>query len=485
MRRLPLISAALLFTACFSPEAPIESEGTDGGAEDSSSGAGPTSGPGAATGSTADPGETDPSGPTASDTEDPKSSETDPTGDTDTSTTGGADCGDGEVQALEECDDGVNDGAYGGCNADCTLAAFCGDGEVQAAEACDDGDDVEGNGCNTDCVASGTVLWTHLFVTAGADSLDDPYFKDAGDVVVHAFNPNANQARTLSRETGDIVENRDLPEDSVEIDRWGEADGYIVRENTGSGFTPGDMIISRYSEDGVEQWSREFSDAASARMAVTPGESVAIAYWNTAIAVPSSADRVLRVLDTAGNETWSDITADVQSSSIFSGILGLSNGSTLARVSSFVSQPATVQGFNQGGGSIWSFEVEGTSPRMLAAISGGRWLFRAGGTLQIRAPGGELLLEEPFNTVAVDFATEAPNGDIIIAGTDDTSEPSMVSRLTPELETLWETAPTMDELPFFEVSGLAVGPGNEVLVTAQVFALEAQGTDSWAVLLAP
>ena len=48
-------------------------------------------------------------------------------------------CGDGILGLGEECDDGVNDGTYGGCNADCTLGAYCGDGIVQDGEDCDDG----------------------------------------------------------------------------------------------------------------------------------------------------------------------------------------------------------------------------------------------------------------------------------------------------------------------------------------------------------
>jgi len=50
-------------------------------------------------------------------------------------------CGDGIVASNEECDDGVNSGAFGTCNPNCTLAAFCGDGDVnpEGGEACDDG----------------------------------------------------------------------------------------------------------------------------------------------------------------------------------------------------------------------------------------------------------------------------------------------------------------------------------------------------------
>ena len=49
-------------------------------------------------------------------------------------------CGDGIVAGDETCDDGVNDGSYGSCNADCTRGPRCGDGELQTEfEACDDG----------------------------------------------------------------------------------------------------------------------------------------------------------------------------------------------------------------------------------------------------------------------------------------------------------------------------------------------------------
>ncbi len=61
-------------------------------------------------------------------------------------------CGDGFVQGAEECDDGINDGSYGGCNADCTAAAYCGDGTLNGAdEVCDDGDVDSSDGCLANC----------------------------------------------------------------------------------------------------------------------------------------------------------------------------------------------------------------------------------------------------------------------------------------------------------------------------------------------
>ncbi len=67
-------------------------------------------------------------------------------------------CGDGIVQGAfgETCDDGVNDGSYGGCSSTCGYAAWCGDGIKQEAfgEECDDGlNDGTYNTCSPGCKA--------------------------------------------------------------------------------------------------------------------------------------------------------------------------------------------------------------------------------------------------------------------------------------------------------------------------------------------
>ena len=68
-----------------------------------------------------------------------------------------AECGDGMVTGDEVCDDGVNDGSYGGCAEDCSaFGPNCGDGEVNGPEVCDDGvNDNSYGGCNETCDALG------------------------------------------------------------------------------------------------------------------------------------------------------------------------------------------------------------------------------------------------------------------------------------------------------------------------------------------
>lgn len=70
-------------------------------------------------------------------------------------------CGDGTVDPQEVCDDGINDGAYGGCESGCqALAGFCGDAVHDPEESCDDGNDAINDGCNPDCSAPGETLWS-------------------------------------------------------------------------------------------------------------------------------------------------------------------------------------------------------------------------------------------------------------------------------------------------------------------------------------
>jgi MYXO-CTERM domain-containing protein len=58
-------------------------------------------------------------------------------------------CGDGILQAGEQCDDGnVEDGD--GCRGNCSIEA-CGDGIADMGEACDDGNTINGDGCSAMC----------------------------------------------------------------------------------------------------------------------------------------------------------------------------------------------------------------------------------------------------------------------------------------------------------------------------------------------
>ncbi|MBV1858411.1 MAG: hypothetical protein KUG77_08360 [Nannocystaceae bacterium] len=81
------------------------------------------------------------------------------------------------MEGDEICDDAGDNGSYGFCADDCqALGPYCGDGNTDADfEACDDGDAIDGNGCNNDCVVSGSTLWELTETSVGALSNDMGY----------------------------------------------------------------------------------------------------------------------------------------------------------------------------------------------------------------------------------------------------------------------------------------------------------------------
>jgi cysteine-rich repeat protein len=58
-------------------------------------------------------------------------------------------CGNGSLQAAEECDDGNNENGDG-CDEACNVEV-CGDRVLQAGEGCDDGNTTRGDGCSPTC----------------------------------------------------------------------------------------------------------------------------------------------------------------------------------------------------------------------------------------------------------------------------------------------------------------------------------------------
>ncbi len=69
---------------------------------------------------------------------------------------GGGSCGDGTLDAGEECDHGntsSGDGCSDACRRESAPAPVCGDGTLDAGEECDDGNTSSGDGCSATCVS--------------------------------------------------------------------------------------------------------------------------------------------------------------------------------------------------------------------------------------------------------------------------------------------------------------------------------------------
>ena len=83
-------------------------------------------------------------------------------------------CGNGIVEAGEECDDG-NTNNCDGCSNACTLVTGCGDGVVCGTEQCDDGNTTSCDGCSATCmVETGLLCGDGIVDTACGEQCDPP-----------------------------------------------------------------------------------------------------------------------------------------------------------------------------------------------------------------------------------------------------------------------------------------------------------------------
>lgn len=93
-------------------------------------------------------------------------------------------CGDGLIDAGEQCDD-ANTASADGCSSSCqiengwicvgeasTCGIVCGDGVVLVSESCDDGNRTNGDGCNASCDVENTYVCTGEPSSCTTDPVD-------------------------------------------------------------------------------------------------------------------------------------------------------------------------------------------------------------------------------------------------------------------------------------------------------------------------
>jgi uncharacterized delta-60 repeat protein len=155
----------------------------------------------------------------------------------------------------------------------------CGNGDIDDGEACDDGNDVDGDGCNVDCIESGTLLdaWTHdddpqqsafpRSVSVGPDG----EFVIAGAVMRTDLGQSTNGFLRKYAEDGEVAwtrtYNNDLANGSdvfaaVDIDADGTivVAGYEYRGDIGQAYN---ALLRRYDVDGTELWTSTYNTPAS------------------------------------------------------------------------------------------------------------------------------------------------------------------------------------------------------------------------------
>jgi len=145
----------------------------------------------------------------------------------------GPTCGDGIVQAPEQCDDGnVLDGD--GCSSTCTIegpiVAVCGDGFADRPEQCDDGNVLSGDGCSATC----TLEPARHFPATGQTTC----WNTAGAVIAC---PGTGQDGDL--QTGSILAYQD------------NGDGTITDSNTGLMWEK----LDDNNVSGIHDWSDRYT----------------------------------------------------------------------------------------------------------------------------------------------------------------------------------------------------------------------------------
>jgi cysteine-rich repeat protein len=120
---------------CFSPDETVESATSDG------------------TGSTGTGSSSNETEPTVTSGTTVTSTDPTATGGTGTTPTGATD----PTDPTDPTNPGTESGSETG------TPASCGDGNVDVDEDCDDGNDVNGDGCNNDCVESGVIVWESTY----------------------------------------------------------------------------------------------------------------------------------------------------------------------------------------------------------------------------------------------------------------------------------------------------------------------------------
>ena len=294
---------------CYSPNAPIMSETsgttgsvltTGGDSEGSTSGAGPVT-----------------TGDVSSSSGSTSTSATGSQGSSTGDEAAGAECGDGIVGGDEVCDDGLNDGSYGSCTADCAeLGPHCGDAAMNGPEVCDDGDAENGDGCNVDCVASGTVMWTRSY--AGAAGFEDACL-------------------------------------GVDVD---SDDSIVAGGHVGLTASDDDVLLLRYDAAGSLLWDlvHDLGDDSQARdVAIGPDGQIAITGG-------LSEQRVLTaVFDDAGSLDWSEALVGLGGGDVGgAGVEFDEDGDVYTVAGVYVgSYDIAVRRYTANGGLVWAQVYDG------------------------------------------------------------------------------------------------------------------------------
>jgi uncharacterized delta-60 repeat protein len=289
-------------------------------------------------------------------------------------------CGDGVIDDGESCDDGDanSDTAPDACRRSCQPAS-CGDGVVDTGEGCDDGDSIDSNACANDCTTP--VIWT--------ESLEGPIASgvavdSAGNVLVsgYVYGPASVDAwvrkydpsgGTVWTQTYDGAAGGDDAAYGVAVDPAGNV---LVAGYETTVLGDYDVWVGKYDPDGGTLWTQTYDGAAGGddegiRIAVdTSGNALVAGYETTAL---GDHDVWVRKYDPSGGTLWTQ-TYDDTSGGDDSGLGIAVDADANVLVTGYEtnasgSEDAWLRKYDPDGGTIWTRTYAGAED-LFAAETG-------------------------------------------------------------------------------------------------------------------
>ena len=385
----------------------------------------------------------------------------------------------------------------------------CGDAVVDEGEACDDGNDVDSDGCNTDCVESGALLWEHVYVgpEGGSEVIDVAFGSDGrlhaigatagavendNDIVVYALSPDGRMLWDWVHDSDGDVESLGGSTDrghgiAVEPDGEIVVAGYelLVDES---------VWVGKLDADGNELWAHSDPMETGRAYDVTVDDADGVFLVGS-----FGLTSFVRMLNTNGVEYWTEEregTGGCNGCDAFNAVTAVPGGLVAGGRIDNDDYDTWIGAFDLDGNELWADTAVDVAPDMVIDI------VRAGDvtlavvwtdfmTTELRAyddeGGVSWTLPDPFGDATYGRLAAAPDGGYATAvgGYDvDTMLTTVtVARYDAESAPLWTRAIELPEGVYAEPRGLAVGADGRVAVGGMI--ADADSADGWCAVLAP
>lgn len=259
----------------------------------------------------------------------------------------------------------------------------CPDGVVGADESCDDGNLIDGDGCNNDCIQSGTLLWEYRSGDDGSDVIYSVAPTGDGGVVIGGYHRGDGvSSRWLARFSDELT-----PGWSTIIAGAGQESITGVSVTADSIYAAGavfqnnghDIWVGGFTSDGTLKWDDVSGDSGedyASDVALTEQGDIVV---SGLAFIDGTNNMWLRRYSSAGKAAWTTTWPLATSAKVYPlgpAVISLPK-SVMMGFSTFkpdnTSPDFLIEFPIDGGDPIWQLEIPGTSGNMfgLASVAGG------------------------------------------------------------------------------------------------------------------